>query len=115
MQSGVYELHLALERLEGQTPMHRITTTPRPSQVDDWHLVERLEGEMVKARCGEDRFLEWKVAKAEERVAKEEFVRIVNSESAAAAKEFLEQSLRDSKDTKGLERYRKLSDLIWER
>lgn len=114
-QSGVYELYLALERLEGQTPMHRITITPRPSQVDDWRLVEKLEGEMVKERCGEDRFLEWKVTKAEERVVKEKFVRIVDSESAAAVKEFLDRSQRDGKDTKGLERYRKLSDLVWER
>ncbi|KFH49037.1 hypothetical protein ACRE_002260 [Hapsidospora chrysogenum ATCC 11550] len=114
-QSGVFRLDLILERLEGQRPMHMLCNIPRPSQIDDWYLVEKLEGEMVKSCCGEARFLEWKAAKAQEWEDKEQAERTVNLESAAAIREWVEQRQQEGRDTKGLQRYRKLSDLKWER
>lgn len=95
--------------------MHMLCNIPRPSQIDDWYLVEKLEGDMVKSRCGEARFLEWKAAKAQEREDKEQAERTVNLESAAAIREWVEQRQKEGRDTKGLERYQKLSDLKWER
>lgn len=95
--------------------MHRITTIPRPSQVDDWHLVEKLEGETIKTRSGDSRFLEWKMAKAQEKIDKGKFEQIVDFESMSAIRAWVDKSQQEGKDTKGLDKYRKLSDLRWER
>lgn len=59
---------LTIERVAGQRPLHEVTAIPRPSQLDDWQLFEKYEGDMIRQRRGDQEFLEWKRAKAEERI-----------------------------------------------
>ncbi|PFH60652.1 hypothetical protein XA68_10564 [Ophiocordyceps unilateralis] len=67
-ETGLYRVVLTLERVPGQRPMAEVAAIPLPSQLDDWQLFEKYEGEMVRQMRGEQGFLEWKTAKAEERV-----------------------------------------------
>lgn len=46
---------------------------PRPSQLDDWRLFEKYEGEMVRQRRGSQGFLEWRMLKAQERMDQEQW------------------------------------------
>lgn len=66
--SGLHRVVVTLERLGGQKPLEQLADIPRPSQVDDWYLFEKYEGEMVKKRQGKEAFTAWKVAKAKEKI-----------------------------------------------
>ena len=59
---------MTLERVGDQKALEQLANIPRPSQVDDWILFERYEGEMVKKRQGKEAFTQWKVAKAKVQV-----------------------------------------------
>ena len=48
---------------------------PRPSQMDDWLLFEKYEGEMVRQSRGNQGFLDWKTAKAEGNLELEQWKR----------------------------------------
>lgn len=48
---------------------------PRPSQLDDWQLFEKHEGEVIRQRRGDQGFLDWKTAKAQERINLEQWGR----------------------------------------
>ncbi|KAF7543880.1 hypothetical protein G7046_g9911 [Stylonectria norvegica] len=74
-QTELHRVILTLERVEGQCPMEEIVQIPRPSQLDDWLLFEKYEGEMVKQRRGDQGFLEWKIEKGQERIDKEQYKR----------------------------------------
>ncbi|KAF4506864.1 hypothetical protein G6O67_006902 [Ophiocordyceps sinensis] len=67
-KTGLHRLVLTIERVAGQRPLHEVTAIPRPSQLDDWQLFEKYEGDMIRQRRGDQEFLEWKRAKAEERI-----------------------------------------------
>ncbi|KAF4585661.1 hypothetical protein GQ602_004966 [Ophiocordyceps camponoti-floridani] len=67
-ETGLYRVVLTLERVPGQRPMVEVVTIPLPSQIDDWQLFEKYEADMVRQKRGEQAFVEWKTAKAEERV-----------------------------------------------
>ena len=49
------------------------TKVPKPSQLDDWHLYQTLEGEVIRQRRGEQAFLEWKRTKVEETIDLEQW------------------------------------------
>ncbi|PHH91083.1 hypothetical protein CDD83_1711 [Cordyceps sp. RAO-2017] len=74
-KTGLHRVVLTLERLPGQRPLHEMAAIPRPSQLDDWQLFEKYEGEMIRQKRGEQGFLEWKTAKAEERIDLEQWRR----------------------------------------
>ncbi|RCI11094.1 hypothetical protein L249_7184 [Ophiocordyceps polyrhachis-furcata BCC 54312] len=67
-ETSIYRVVLTLQRVPEQRPMHKMVLVPLPSQLDDWRLFQKYEGDMVRQKRGEQGFLEWKTAKAEERV-----------------------------------------------
>lgn len=48
--------------------MEELAKIPLPSQMDDWTLFEKYEGEMIRKRQGNEAFTVWKVEKAQEKV-----------------------------------------------
>ncbi|KAJ6780294.1 hypothetical protein PWT90_07534 [Aphanocladium album] len=75
-ETGLHRVIITLERVPGQKAMEELTQIPRPSQMDDWMIFERYEGEMVKKRRGNEAFTEWKVEKAQEKVDHSEWERV---------------------------------------
>lgn len=114
-QSGIYRLSLTLERVEGQTPMHELTAIPQPSQVDEWRLYEKHEGEMIRSRYGEGRFLEWKMYKAQETMDREQASRMADFEGMNAIGQWVAEKKKKGIDTQGLDKVRRLSELKYER
>ncbi|KAJ2995967.1 hypothetical protein NUW58_g1130 [Xylaria curta] len=70
-----YRLELTLERATNQRSFNDIRKVPKPSQLDDWNLYEKLEGDKVRWLQGESSYLEWKLKRQEERVDREEWQR----------------------------------------
>lgn len=61
-------MRLILDRLPGQTPIDEILHIPRPSQLDDWSLYEKLERERIKQTEGEARLTDWIIKRDKERI-----------------------------------------------
>jgi hypothetical protein len=70
-----YRLVLTLERVARQRPFEDIRNIPKPSQLDDWTLFDKLEGDKVKLLQGEPSYLEWKLRRQEEKFDCEEWRR----------------------------------------
>ncbi|KAI1351659.1 hypothetical protein F5Y01DRAFT_324918 [Xylaria sp. FL0043] len=70
-----YRLELTLERAADQRSFESISKIPKPSQLDDWALYEKLEGDKVKLVEGESSYLEWKLKRQEEKADREEWQR----------------------------------------
>ncbi|RYC61282.1 hypothetical protein CHU98_g4910 [Xylaria longipes] len=68
-----YRLDLTLERATDQRPFEDIRKIPKPSQLDDWTLYEKLEGDKVRLLQGESSYLEWKLKRQEERIDREDW------------------------------------------
>ncbi|KAK7717636.1 hypothetical protein SLS64_003131 [Diaporthe eres] len=64
----MYTMRLILERVPGQTPIDEILHIPRPSQLDDWILYEKLERERIKQTEGDARLTEWIIRRDKERI-----------------------------------------------
>lgn len=64
-----HRLEVTLERLAGQDIID--VQVPRPSQMDDWHLFEKHEVEVVKQRKGDHGYNEFKLLKEEEKHTRE--------------------------------------------
>ncbi|KAF3770145.1 hypothetical protein M406DRAFT_245904 [Cryphonectria parasitica EP155] len=75
MASEVYTLRLTLERLPGQTPMEKITTIPKPSQLDEWLLYEQLERDHIRQTEGQIKLDDWTIARNVERIERDEWRR----------------------------------------
>ncbi|KAI1743549.1 hypothetical protein F4680DRAFT_347942 [Xylaria scruposa] len=71
-----YRLELTLERAADQRPFAEIRKIPKPSQLDDWALYEKLEGDKIKLLQGESSYLEWKLKLEEERIDREDWQRM---------------------------------------
>ncbi|KAI0546207.1 hypothetical protein F4679DRAFT_575572 [Xylaria curta] len=71
-----YKLELTLERAADQRPFTEIRKIPKPSQLDDWALYEKLEGDKIKLLQGESSYLEWKLKLEEERIDREDWQRM---------------------------------------
>ncbi|KAH7328458.1 hypothetical protein B0I35DRAFT_473163 [Stachybotrys elegans] len=56
-QSDRLTVVLTLERVPGQRPLQEIVSIPRPSQLDDWQLFKRYEGETIMRKYGDQGFL----------------------------------------------------------
>lgn len=61
-------MRLILERVPGQIPMGEILHIPRPSQLDDWSLYEKLERERIKQTEGDASVTEWIIRRDKERI-----------------------------------------------
>ncbi|KAI1168602.1 hypothetical protein F5B18DRAFT_187334 [Nemania serpens] len=70
-----YRLELTLERAADQRLFEEVRKVPRPSQLDDWALYEKLEGDKVKLLQGEASYLEWKLKQREEKIDQEAWKR----------------------------------------
>ncbi|KAI0200737.1 hypothetical protein F4808DRAFT_427744 [Astrocystis sublimbata] len=70
-----YRLELTLERAAGQRSFEDVRKVPKPSQLDDWSLYEKLEGDKVKLLQGELSYLEWKLKQQEEKADREAWQR----------------------------------------
>lgn len=55
--------------------MTNLAKVPRPSQMDDWVLFEKFEGETIRQNHGEQSFLDWKMMKAQERMERRQWRR----------------------------------------
>lgn len=77
LDSGInkYKLELTLERAPDQPPFQDICKVPKPSQLDDWALYEKLEGDKVRSLQGESSYLEWTLKRQEEKVDREDWQR----------------------------------------
>ncbi|KAI1096396.1 PUA-like domain-containing protein [Rostrohypoxylon terebratum] len=74
-KTNSYRLELTLERIPNQKSLEEIGKIPRPSQLDDWNLYEKLEGDKVKLIQGEATYLEWKLRRQEENIEREDWRR----------------------------------------
>ncbi|KAI3343441.1 hypothetical protein F4824DRAFT_439929 [Ustulina deusta] len=70
-----HRLELTLERAADQRSFEDVCKVPKPSQLDDWALYEKLEGDKVKLVEGESCYLEWALKRQEERADREEWQR----------------------------------------
>lgn len=48
---------------------------PKPSQLDDWALYEKLEGDKIRMVHGEAKYLEWKLTREREKIEREDWKR----------------------------------------
>ncbi|KAI1268678.1 hypothetical protein F5Y18DRAFT_424041 [Xylariaceae sp. FL1019] len=64
---GAHRLELTLERVPNQRPCEELRQIPKPSQMDDWYLYEKLEGDQIKLVQGETKYLEWTLRRREEK------------------------------------------------
>ncbi|KAI1844055.1 hypothetical protein JX266_009728 [Neoarthrinium moseri] len=75
MVTNTHRLELTLERVKDQKPMEVLNRVPKPSQLDDWKLYEKLEGDKIKLMEGDARYLEWNLQREEERIDREDWRR----------------------------------------
>lgn len=64
----LHTITLLLERVKGQRSIEELASVPTPSQMDNWALFEKHEGDLVKKVHGVEDFREWRVKKAQEKV-----------------------------------------------
>ncbi|KAI0166457.1 PUA-like domain-containing protein [Xylariaceae sp. FL1272] len=64
---SAHRLELTLERVPNQRPCEELRQIPKPSQLDDFFLYEKLEGEKIKLMQGEAKYLEWTLRRREEK------------------------------------------------
>lgn len=83
----MHRVVVTLERVGSQKPLEELGDIPRPSQIDDWYLFEKYEGEMVKKRQGKEAFTEWKVAKAKEKIDYDQWKQVLRMTSALKLKD----------------------------
>ncbi|KAK4180033.1 hypothetical protein QBC36DRAFT_49776 [Triangularia setosa] len=83
--TGEYKLELSLERISGQTPMREVLKVPRPSQMDEWNLFEKLEADKVRQTAGEAAAYAWKLQREEARVEREMWKRAHKFRSSISA------------------------------
>ncbi|KAK7918279.1 Peptidyl-prolyl cis-trans isomerase pin4 [Apiospora marii] len=72
--SDTYRLELKLQRVLEQRPMDELKRIPKPSQLDDWALYQKLEGNEMK-RIGNAKYMEWNIQMEEERLDRESWRR----------------------------------------
>lgn len=72
--SDTYRLELKLQRVLEQRPMDELKRIPKPSQLDDWALYQKLEGNEMK-RIGNSKYMEWNIQMEEEKLDRESWRR----------------------------------------
>ncbi|KAI1082282.1 PUA-like domain-containing protein [Whalleya microplaca] len=74
-KTNTHRLELTLERVPDQKHMQELKKIPKPSQLDDWDLYEKLEGDKIKLLQGETSYLEWKLIRQEQKIDREDWKR----------------------------------------
>lgn len=87
MASEVYTLRLTLERLPRQRSMDEILLIPKPSQLDDWLLYEKLERERIRQTQGPVKLDNWTIARDVERLERDHWRRSRDFKAALREKE----------------------------
>ncbi|KAL6867938.1 hypothetical protein J3F83DRAFT_761322 [Trichoderma novae-zelandiae] len=77
-QTRLHRIIVTLERIPDQPNMTGLAKIPLPSQMDDWLLYEKFEGEMIRQHRGEQSFLDWKLMKAQERMEQRQWRRALD-------------------------------------
>ncbi|CAG9937687.1 unnamed protein product [Clonostachys rosea f. rosea IK726] len=113
--TGVFRLSIDLERVGGQKPMHEICLSPRPSDMDDWHLFEKLESDILRKKWDDERYLEWKRERAQKKADQEQFQEMVQLESMKIIQKMRDEDILDSENMEELKFVHKIADLKWER
>jgi len=85
LSNNIYHLQITLERVNGQAPMKEILKIPKPSQLDDWRLYEKLEQDKIRQSTGERGAYDWRLQHEEERRDREESRRIREFRSSIGA------------------------------
>ncbi|KAJ9154729.1 PUA-like domain-containing protein [Pleurostoma richardsiae] len=85
VNTNIYRLEVTLDRVKGQKSMDDVKKTPKPSQIDDWHLYEKLESEWIKQRQGDTAFMDWRMRREEEKVDREQWRRTREFRSSLSA------------------------------
>lgn len=73
--NNIFRCQLVLERVSSQTPFNDVLRFPRPSQLDDWVLYEKLIGDHYRKRQGDIQYIKWKDLEEEQRADKEQFIK----------------------------------------
>ncbi|KAK3682689.1 hypothetical protein B0T22DRAFT_292187 [Podospora appendiculata] len=82
-----YKFELGLKRVPRHAiPWQMTLKTPTPSQLDDWHLFEKLEVEKIRQSNGEHSALARKIEKDQERMEREQWRRVWNFRSSISGK-----------------------------
>lgn len=64
----LHTITLLLERVKGQKSIEELASVPTPSQMDNWTLFEKHEGDLIKKVRGLEAFREWRIGKAHEKI-----------------------------------------------
>lgn len=97
--------------------MSQILRIPKPSQLDDWHLYEKLEKERIKQTQGEVKFVDWAIAKDQERIERDHWRRSRDFKTTLASQAAADEGKRRANtgqiapEQKGPAVRRKLSDI----
>ncbi|KAK0646338.1 PUA-like domain-containing protein [Cercophora newfieldiana] len=81
----VHHLRLTLVRVNGQLPMTELTRIPKPSQMDDWEIYEKLELGKIKQTTGSRGVFDYQMQNEEERRDREESKRLREFRSSIGA------------------------------
>ncbi|KAK3380231.1 PUA-like domain-containing protein [Lasiosphaeria ovina] len=85
VNTEIYRLELTLARVDGQPPMSELAKIPTPSQLDEWHLYEKLEADKIRQATGEQMAFQWKVQKEADRLEREQWKRVREFRSSISA------------------------------
>ncbi len=72
---NMFRCQLILERVSNQTPFNDVLRSPKPSQLDDWALYEKLVGDDYRKRQGDIEYSKWRDFEEEQRAEKEQFIK----------------------------------------
>jgi hypothetical protein len=81
--------------------------------MDDWLLIDKLEGELVRKKWGEEHFAAWKLARAKHRMDKDESQAKMEADCEPELREYVENKTADGK-TESIITVHKIRDLKWE-
>jgi hypothetical protein len=83
--------------------------------MDDWHLFEKLESDILRKKWDDERYLEWKRERAQKKADQEQFQEMVQLESMKIIQKMRDEDILDSENMEELKFVHKIADLKWER
>lgn len=95
--------------------MHEICQIPRPIEVDDWTICEKIEKEVLRRSLDDKQYQDWARRKAAERSAQDQFQRTLQREAMNFIESIRSEEEKGAMPPGDLKGVQKLSDLKWER